>query len=172
MTAILYKENEIKARRAEKPNRPAPVRVDRELAGIDLTNWYDTEDGTLVEDKPSYQPDLEVLEQPTGSVSDGVLTLTYTKRPKTNEEISETVTRAVQAHMNAKAAERNYDSIDTACLYAATPNTYQAESQAYLDWRAACWDYCYAEQAKMVAGQRPLVTMAEFIAELPVLSLP
>lgn len=82
------------------------------------------------------------------------------------------LTAAVQKHLDYKAKERGYDSILSACSYAATANSYQAEGQKFLAWRAACWDKCYQILGAVKAGTRSIPTEAELLAELPVLVLP
>lgn len=92
--------------------------------------------------------------------------------PPTPEQIAEQYVDAVQRHMDAKARERRYDNIVSACSYAAAPNAFQAESQAYLAWRAACWQHLYQMQTDVMAGERQLPDIADLIAELPALALP
>ena len=49
---------------------------------------------------------------------------------------------------------------------------FQAEAVAFGQWRANVWAYGYAELDKVIAGTRPVPTIAEIIAELPALVLP
>lgn len=82
------------------------------------------------------------------------------------------MTAAVQSHMDAQAATKGYDSIMSACSYAAFENAFQAEGHAFLTWRAQCWLASYAILDAVEAGERPVPTEAELIAELPSLVLP
>lgn len=84
---------------------------------------------------------------------------------------------AVQKHLDDTAAARGYGDDRTppmvsACSYAGAPNAFQAESQAFLQWRAACWQHCYQVMAAVMGGERAIPTAAQLIAELPSLVLP
>lgn len=81
-------------------------------------------------------------------------------------------TVAVQAHLDATARTRNYDSILSACTYATSSNaTFAAEGLAAVAWRDAVWAYCYAELAKVQAGARSVpASTSAFIAELPTIA--
>lgn len=77
-------------------------------------------------------------------------------------------TRAIQAHLDAKARERQYDGIQTAITYRDDPNQqFAAEGEALFAWRSAVWTYSTAELLKVMAGERAQPSVAEFIAELP-----
>jgi hypothetical protein len=80
-------------------------------------------------------------------------------------------TDAVQAHLDSKAQEKNYDNIVSACSYAGAPNPFQAEGTKFVEWRGAVWAKCYEIMALVQGGQRVPPSIAELIAELPVLVL-
>lgn len=74
----------------------------------------------------------------------------------------------VQSWMNAKVAERNYDSITSLCTYATDPDpVFAAEGQAGVAWRSAVWRVCYLILAEVVSDERPVPTRGELLAELP-----
>ncbi|OOG74049.1 hypothetical protein B0E45_06220 [Sinorhizobium sp. A49] len=76
--------------------------------------------------------------------------------------------KAIQAHMDAKARERQYDGIQTAITYRDDPNLqFAAEGEALFAWRSMVWTYSTAELQKVMAGEREQPSVAEFIAELP-----
>lgn len=79
---------------------------------------------------------------------------------------------AVQYHLDAAAQAEGYESIISACSYAGAPNPFQAESAAFLSWRASVWVHCYQVLADVQGGLRPIPTDAVLIAELPTLVLP
>lgn len=91
--------------------------------------------------------------------------------PKSEKEIQEELERGVEAWMNSVVAECDYDSIDT-CIarYTDSPNLkYAQEAKAVKDWNTAVWDRCWELLAEVKAGTRPIPTLEEVIAELPVL---
>ena len=91
--------------------------------------------------------------------------------PKTPEEIQAEYTQAIQVHLDAKAVEKGYDNIVSACSYAGYPNPFQAEGVVYGTWRANVWTKGYEILAQVQAGERPLPTIEELLAELPELVL-
>ena len=124
--------------------------------------------------RPGYVIESAAPVQSNGQWVDG-----WRERPMTQAEMTvqqaaivATLTDAVQQHLDSKAREKNYDDIVSACSYAAVPNDFQAESQAYLTWRAACWKKCYQIMAEVQAQSRAIPTKAELLAELPLLVLP
>ncbi|WP_349433560.1 hypothetical protein [Pararhizobium sp. A13] len=75
---------------------------------------------------------------------------------------------AIQAHLEAKARERRYDSLQSAVSYRNDANPqFAAEAEALFAWRSAVWTYATAELGRVTAGERAQPTVAEFIAELP-----
>ena len=84
------------------------------------------------------------------------------------ERIKNELTAAVQAHLDAKAKEKNYDDILSLCTYAtSTDPVFSAEGQAGVEWRDAVWAKCYQVLDAVLAGTRPVPTKEELIAELP-----
>lgn len=93
--------------------------------------------------------------------------------PLTLEEITAAIVTAVQRHLDTTARSRNYDGILSLCSYAtSTDPVFAAEGAAGIAWRDACWRYCYQALAEVQAGQRPMPTPEEAIAELPVMVWP
>lgn len=85
------------------------------------------------------------------------------------------VSVGIQANMDAQAQTRGYDNIDTASSYAAqnAVTIFHDEGQAFLDWRALVWEFCYTELGLWVIGDPP-ITANDLIndAGFPVLTLP
>ena len=95
----------------------------------------------------------------------------YVPPVPTEEEIQAQLEQGIEAWMNTVVAERHYDSIDT-CIarYTDSPNPkYAQEAKAVKDWNTLVWDKCWAILAEVKAGTRPIPTLEEVIAELPVL---
>lgn len=92
--------------------------------------------------------------------------------PKTQERIAQELEWAVQNHLDATVRIRGYDSVVSACSYAASVNPFQAEGIACLNWRASVWSACYQILSDVNAGLRSTPTVGELIAELPVMVWP
>ena len=90
----------------------------------------------------------------------------------TQDEIIQSFKDAIQATLDEAARANGYDDIVSACSYAGYQNVFQAEAIAFGQWRANVWAYGYAELDKVMAGTRPVPTVAEILAELPALVLP
>ena len=76
---------------------------------------------------------------------------------------------AVQAHLDATANTRGYDTIYTAVTYADEPAVprFQAEGRAFRAWRSLVWAHCHQVLADVQAQTRTIPTEAELLAELP-----
>lgn len=93
--------------------------------------------------------------------------------PPTAEQIIAQYEAAVQKHLDDFARTRNYDSILSACTYAtSTVPKFAAEGQYCVAARDATWVKCYEVLAAAEAGSRPMPTLDELLAELPVLTWP
>ena len=91
----------------------------------------------------------------------------------TPEQIVAQYTFAVQQHIDDFARTRNYDGILSAATYAtSTVPKFKAEGQYAVEARDATWAKCYEILAAVEGGSRPMPTMEELIAELPVLTWP
>lgn len=93
--------------------------------------------------------------------------------PPTAEQIIAQYTAAVQKRLDDFARTRNYDVIMSAATYAtSTVPTFKAEGQYAVEARDATWAKCYEVLAAVEAGSRPIPTLDELLAELPVLEWP
>ena len=87
--------------------------------------------------------------------------------------LKQSLTSAVQKHMDNTAKERNFDDILSLCTYATSAKPkFKAEGQAGVEWRDDVWLYCYAELEKVLAGERGTPTTQDLIDELPVFRWP
>lgn len=122
----------------------------------------------------------QVVEEGTPVEVNGVWTQVWNVRPATPAEqnsamlaITREFTDAIQRHLDTEARTRGYDNILSACSYAAGNHPkYSAEGQACLDWREAVWDKGYEILADVQAGNRPMPTEQQVLAELPVMVWP
>ncbi|KRE13459.1 hypothetical protein ASE63_18475 [Bosea sp. Root381] len=81
--------------------------------------------------------------------------------------------RAIQAHIDTTARQRNYDSGVTCASYLGSTNTaWAAEATAFVAWRDAVWAHAYTELAAVEAGEREQPTVAEIVDELPAMGWP
>ena len=80
---------------------------------------------------------------------------------------------AVQAMLDAKAQERMYDGILSACTYATSLNPkFQAEGQTCVEWRDAVWARCYELMDDVESGALPQPTIEGLLGMLPQMEWP
>lgn len=93
--------------------------------------------------------------------------------PPTAEQIIAQYTARVQQHLDDFARTRGYDGILSACTYAtSTVPKFATEGQYAVEARDATWAKCYEVLAAVESGSRPMPTLEELLAELPVLTWP
>jgi hypothetical protein len=82
--------------------------------------------------------------------------------------------RAVQAHVDATAQARGYDSGVSAASYAGDPNpAWAAEAAAFIAWRSAVWVVVFDMLADVQAGTAAAPeSPAALIATLPAMVWP
>ena len=93
----------------------------------------------------------------------------------TQEELEErlqaTMTDAVQVALDNFAKTRGYDGIMSACSYSnSTDAQFKLEADYCIQLRDTTWRMGYAILAEVKAGNRPVPSVEELIAELPVCS--
>jgi hypothetical protein len=132
------------------------------------------------EDQPPYDPQTQRLVQTVAIASNGVIFGWQVEDlpepeviPPTPEEIQAAYIAAIQRRLDQFARARGYDGILSACSYAAsTDPQFAAEGQRCVELRDATWRTGYVILAEVAAGQRPIPTEAELMAELPALAWP
>jgi len=93
--------------------------------------------------------------------------------PPTPEQIIAQYDAAVQQRLDDFAKTRNYTNIMSAATYAtSTVPKFKAEGQYAVEARDATWAKCYEILAAVEGGTRPMPTLDELLAELPVLTWP
>lgn len=85
----------------------------------------------------------------------------------TPAELQARYTALLDAHIDAKARERGYDSRVTCALRAGYPGPFQTEGQAFAPWMDDCYEKGQQVLADVTAGTRQMPTPEAFIAELP-----
>lgn len=90
----------------------------------------------------------------------------------TEEEIQESLTQALNLHLDSVAGQRRYDSRFTCALRAGFPGPFQAEGLAFAAFMDACNMVGYTMMKRAKAGEIPTPTEAELIAEMPTIDWP
>jgi hypothetical protein len=135
-----------------------PVALADELTTVLGSNYGISTAGTEITTNTPEQPD-EVAFQ-------AVLDAHVASAPvRAQAKVIKALTDKVQAYMDKEAQKLGYDTLISACSYAAgtTANKYKTEGLSFLNWRSNVWDYCYAQ-----AALPTLPTEAELFAGLPV----
>ena len=87
----------------------------------------------------------------------------------TPEEIQKQMTDAVQTALDNFAKTRGYDGIMSACSYSnSTDAQFKLEADYCIALRDTTWRKGYEILAEVKAGNRPVPSVEELIAELPV----
>ena len=93
--------------------------------------------------------------------------------PPAPEQIIAQYSAAIQKRLDDFARTRNYDGILSAATYATSAVVkFKIEGQYAVEARDATWAKCYEVLAEVEAGTRPMPTLDELLAELPVLTWP
>lgn len=91
----------------------------------------------------------------------------------TQAEILATYTAAIQVHLDDFAKSRGYDGILSACTYASsTVPKFASEGQCCVNARDNTWAASYTILADVESATRTMPTIAEMLAELPLLAWP
>lgn len=90
----------------------------------------------------------------------------------TEQEIQAGLTRALNAHLDAVAGQRRYDSRLTCALRAGFPGPFQAEGLVFAAFMDQCNMVGYNMLRQARAGEIQVPTEAELIAAMPVIQWP
>jgi hypothetical protein len=82
------------------------------------------------------------------------------------EQRNKALKDVVQGLLDAKAREKGYDNILSACSYAVGPNPFQDEGIAFLTMRSAVWSFLYAQVTLFQNGTREIPTVEGLLIEL------
>lgn len=128
--------------------------------------------GTVCAFEPDGSQDDLITADMVAMTDDEVLAHTSPPAPTVAQTLA-VFTAAIQQRLDDFAKTRGYDGVLSACTYAtSTVAKFQAEGQYCVDARDATWSTCYAILGAVQAGTRPMPTLAEIEAELPVLEWP
>lgn len=96
--------------------------------------------------------------------------ISYEIVSKNLEELTALFKEKTQQLLDAKAREKGYDDILSACSYAGYDNDFRAEGEAFGIWRARVWKYGYALLNGVAEGKHKLpASFDEILAEMPTL---
>lgn len=122
---------------------------------------------------PAYDPRTHTRTGPVLEVQADKVVRVWQVASKSIGEIQAAFADAIQAHVDAVAHVRGYaDGVACASYVASAIPSWNAEATAFVNWRDNVWIHSYTELAKVQAGTRPLPTIAEMIAELPLIVWP
>lgn len=86
----------------------------------------------------------------------------------TADQMRAALAAAVQAHVQATARARGYDSAEACASYvASTVPAWVAEATAFVAWRDAVWTQALERLAAVEAGESSIPTAEALIASLP-----
>jgi hypothetical protein len=89
--------------------------------------------------------------------------------PPTTAELIAALEIAAQTYIDSKAQIRGYDSANSCISYLNSSSAaWAADAKAMNTWRDAVWNFCYTNQAAVLAGTTPLPTPAQLINLLPI----
>jgi hypothetical protein len=95
-------------------------------------------------------------------------TVTVQPEPETADQVIARLEAALDRHLDAVANSYRYESIRTMVTYATSDHpTFGPEGRAAVKFRDAVYAYGIQVIADVEAGNRPIPTEAELIAELP-----
>lgn len=80
---------------------------------------------------------------------------------------------AIKNKFDLVAQEKQFDGAVSIATYVTSLNEqWKAQADTFIAWRDSVWEYAYQEFDKFQNGQRPMPTIADFIAELPLIQWP
>lgn len=145
-----------------------------------MTTYTLTHEGYVIRDGNTKVPIVDTLEFPNTNpdflaykswLAAGNVPLPA-QQPGADELIT-AVQQAVQQRLDDFARTRAYDGILSACTYAtSTVEKFASEGQYAVQARDATWATCYQVMAEVQQGLRPMPTIEQVLAELPVLEWP
>lgn len=75
---------------------------------------------------------------------------------------------AIQQMLDTKAQEYRYDNMMSVRSYVGYVNPFQEEAQGMAIWASNCWVKAGQIEDEVLAGTRPMPTVDEVLAEMPI----
>ena len=105
---------------------------------------------------------------PNDHIKDDTYISSYKVVDKTLDELTLLFKEKTQELLDAKAREKGYDDILSACSYAGYENDFKAEGEAFGVWRTKVWKYGYALLEAISKGEKELPkSFKELIKDMP-----
>nr|DAK13430.1 MAG TPA: hypothetical protein [Caudoviricetes sp.] len=105
---------------------------------------------------------------PNDHIKNDTYISSYKVVDKTLDELTLLFKEKTQELLDAKAREKGYDDILSACSYAGYENDFKAEGEAFGVWRAKVWKYGYALLEAISKGEKELPkSFKELIKDMP-----
>lgn len=123
----------------------------------------------IYEDYPTNTDEFKKVVQ-SSEVKGDAYVISYEIVSKNLEELTALFKEKTQELLDAKARERGYDDILSACSYAGYDNDFRAEGEAFGIWRARVWKYGYGLLNTIAEGKHKMLkSFDEILAEMPTL---
>lgn len=135
--------------------------------------FYAYRDGVNVAGSVSKEKLIELCEKL--KITDYTISQEAPQRPKIEltaeqqkKQIKKTLLKAVDDYMDNTVQARGYDNIAKCVTYEGDIDPiFNAEGTAAKQWRSKVYRACYNILAEVEAGNRPIPTVEELLAELP-----
>lgn len=123
----------------------------------------------IYEDYPTNTDEFKKVVQ-ISEIKDDTYVISYEIVNKNLDELTALFKEKTQELLDAKAREKGYDDILSACSYAGYDNDFRAEGESFGIWRARVWKYGYGLLSAIAEGKHKLpASFDEILAEMPTL---
>jgi len=93
---------------------------------------------------------------------------TNAAQKQTSINMLDTISAAIQDHLDKKAQEYRYDNMVSARSYTGYTNPFQTEAQKLAIWASNCWVIAGQIETDVQNGTIPMPTVADVLAKMPV----
>ena len=123
----------------------------------------------IYEDYPTNTDEFKKVVQ-ISEIKGDTYVISYEIVSKNLEELTALFKEKTQELLDAKAREKGYDDILSACSYAGYDNDFRAEGEAFGIWRAKVWKYGYGLLNAIAEGKHKMPkSFDEILTEMPTL---
>ena len=140
--------------------------------GVQNFAWFNEQDVTVYDSNLV----LDGTESFEIDFKNHLVKVTKGQRAKTTEEIAieleakqKELERTIEAHIDSVVKAKGYNNQDSIAKYLVDTNPFYEECKSISIWIGNVWIKAHEIQSEVQAGTRPIPTINEVIAELPVL---